>query len=132
MNLQDRFQFKPVTLGLLAASVLTLAALGLFATGSQAADAAKPAAEAKAALTVALTQPKSSMLTIKHVEDGGHESIEAVVSVIHDPEENLLIGCGPNRVEIIRYTSGHAFVMNDAGKTVGVYNLRPTKKQTGA
>ena len=69
MNLQNRFQIKPVTLGLMAASVLTLAALGLFATGSQAADAAKPA-EAKAALTVSLTQPKNSMLTIKLAANG--------------------------------------------------------------
>ena len=70
MNLQNRFHFKPLTLGLVAASVLTLAALGLFATGSQAADAAKPSAEAKAALTVALAQPKSSMLTIKLAANG--------------------------------------------------------------
>ncbi len=70
MNLQNRFQIKPVTLGLVAASVLTLAALGLFATRSQAADAAKPATEAKAALTVSLTQPKSSMLTIKLAANG--------------------------------------------------------------
>ncbi len=70
MNLFNRFQIKPVTLSLVAASVLTLAALGLFATRSQAADATKPGAEAKAALTVSLTQPKSSMLTIKLAANG--------------------------------------------------------------
>ena len=70
MNFPNRLTFKPLTLGLMAASVLTLASLGLFATGSQAADAAKPAAEAKAALTVAITQPKSSMLSIKLAANG--------------------------------------------------------------
>ena len=60
---------KPLTLGLVFASVVTLAALGLFATRSLAADTAKPAA-GKPALTVALTQPKSSMLTIKLAANG--------------------------------------------------------------
>lgn len=71
------------------------------------------------------------MLTIKHIEDDGHESIDSVVSVIHNAKDNTLIGCGPNRIEVIRYTSGHAFVMNDAGKTVGVYNLRTEKQKSG-
>lgn len=70
MNFQNRLTFKPLTLSLMAASVITLAALGLFASASRAADAAKPAAEAKAALTVAITQPKSNMLTIKLAANG--------------------------------------------------------------
>ena len=61
---------KPLTMGLVFAGVVTLAALGLFATRSQAADAAKPAAAGKPALTVALTQPRSSMLTIKLAANG--------------------------------------------------------------
>lgn len=60
---------KPLTLGLIAASVITLATLGLFVTRSYAADAAKPVAS-KPALTVSLTQPKSSMLTIKLAANG--------------------------------------------------------------
>jgi RND family efflux transporter MFP subunit len=52
----------------MAASVLTLAALGLFANRSQAADAAKPAP--KPALTVSLTQPRTSQLTIKLAANG--------------------------------------------------------------
>ena len=70
MNLTPRFQIKPITLGLVAASVMTLAALGLLAPRSQAADSAKPAAAAKAALTVALTQPKNSQLTITLAANG--------------------------------------------------------------
>jgi len=76
MNLQSTTSFvsklavKPLTLGLLAASVITLAALGLFVGRSHAADGAKPAATAKPALTVALVQPKSSMLTIKLAANG--------------------------------------------------------------
>lgn len=76
MNLQattpsfaNQLGVKPLTLGLIAASVVTLAALGLFASGSHAADATKPGT-AKPALTVSLTQPKSSMLTIKLAANG--------------------------------------------------------------
>ncbi len=60
---------KPLTMGLILAGAITLAALGLFATGSHAADAAKQVAT-KPALTVTLTQPKSSMLTIKLAANG--------------------------------------------------------------
>jgi RND family efflux transporter MFP subunit len=76
MNLQSttsfvsKFAVKPLTLGLLAASVITLAALVPFVGRSHAADGAKPAATAKPALTVALVQPKSSMLTIKLAANG--------------------------------------------------------------
>ncbi len=72
MNLpMNRFQFKPLTLGLMAAGTLAFAALGLLATRSQAANAAAPAATAaKAALTVALTQPQSSTLTVKLAANG--------------------------------------------------------------
>lgn len=75
MNLQSpsfarKLPVKPLTLALALASVLVLTALGLAATRSHAADAAKPAAAGKPALTVALTQPKSSMLTIKLAANG--------------------------------------------------------------
>jgi HlyD family secretion protein len=69
MNFVNRIPFKPTTLGLLLASVLTLSALGLMATRSLAADPAKPA-EAKAALTVTLVQPKSSTIAIKLAANG--------------------------------------------------------------
>ena len=67
----NRFQFKPLTLGLFAAGVIAFAALGLLATRTQAAHAAPPATPAaKAALTVALIQPKSSTLTVKLAANG--------------------------------------------------------------
>ena len=75
MNPQNRFPIRPAVLVLVVASVLTLAALSFFATRSQAADATKPgeaskSSAAKAALTVSLIQPKSSMLTIKLAANG--------------------------------------------------------------
>ncbi|QDL55278.1 efflux RND transporter periplasmic adaptor subunit [Rhodoferax aquaticus] len=66
----NRITLKPLTLGLIAASVLTLAGLGLISTRSEAADAGKPAALAKAALTVNVTQAKSGMLPIKLAANG--------------------------------------------------------------
>ena len=76
MNLQSTPSFasklavKPLTLGLIAASVITLAALGVFIGRSHAADAAKPSATAKPALTVSLTQAKDNMLGIKLAANG--------------------------------------------------------------
>jgi RND family efflux transporter MFP subunit len=76
MNLQSTPSFasklavKPLTLGLIAASVITLAALGVFIGRSHAADAAKPGATAKPALTVSLTQAKDNMLGIKLAANG--------------------------------------------------------------
>lgn len=63
------------------------------------------------------------MMTIKHVDHSGKESVVAVESTLFDKQQNCLIGCGPNRIELIRWTSGHAFVMNEQGKTVAVYNI---------
>jgi hypothetical protein len=68
------------------------------------------------------------MLTIKHVDPTGFETVVLVVSVGYNPEKRELIGYGPTEngsaAETHHYTSGHAFVMNDAGKTVSAYNLR--------
>lgn len=61
---------KPLTLGLLLASLLTLGGLGLFATRSQAADATKGAAVAKPSLTVAISQAQSGMLPIQLAANG--------------------------------------------------------------
>jgi hypothetical protein len=73
-------------------------------------------------------------MTIKHVEDNGHETVVTVNDVSFDPKDGCLIGYGsPGPDEgarvngMVRYNSGHAFVMNEQGKTVGVYNLRPKK-----
>ncbi|MBK7005294.1 MAG: efflux RND transporter periplasmic adaptor subunit [Burkholderiales bacterium] len=57
-------QFKPLPLGLLLASLLTLGALGLFATRSQAADATKATPVAKPSLTVSLTRPQAGMVPV--------------------------------------------------------------------
>jgi RND family efflux transporter MFP subunit len=69
-SLARKLNAKPLTVNLVLASVLTLAGLGLISNRSLAADPAKAAATAKPALTVALTQPKSSMLTIKLSANG--------------------------------------------------------------
>ena len=68
--LARKLNAKPLTVSLVLASVLTLAGLSLISNRSMAADAAKSAATAKPALTVALTQPTSSMLTIKLSANG--------------------------------------------------------------
>lgn len=62
--------FKPLTLGLLLASLLAVGGLGLFATRSQAADATKGAAVAKPSLTVAISQAQSGMLPIQLAANG--------------------------------------------------------------
>ena len=71
-RLLNRLPFQPLTLGLVAAGLLTLAGLGLVATRSEAADAPKPAASAagKPSLTVSVVQAQSGMLPIKLAANG--------------------------------------------------------------
>lgn len=69
-SIASKLPIKPLTLGLIAAGVITLAALGLSFTRSHAADATKPGATAKPALTVSLTQAKDNMLGIKLAANG--------------------------------------------------------------
>ena len=70
------------------------------------------------------------MLTIKHIEMDGHESVMSAVSVSFNAEKNELTGFGsPGPDEgsrkdgVIVYGSGHIYVMNENGKTVAAYNL---------
>jgi HlyD family secretion protein len=83
----NRIHFKPLTLGLIAAGLIALTGLGLLATRSQAADAEKPAAAAKAALTVSLVQARSGNLPIKLSANG---SVAAWQEAIIGAEANGL------------------------------------------
>lgn len=71
------------------------------------------------------------MLTLKHVEDDGHESMMEAISVSFDGKKGELTGYGsPGPDEgarkdgVVKYATGHVYVMNGQGKTVGVYSLR--------
>jgi hypothetical protein len=65
------------------------------------------------------------MLTIKHVCDG-REEVVPVVSVDYDADKNELVGAsGPTHT----FTTGIAYVMNERGQTVAIYNLRAGKKE---
>jgi HlyD family secretion protein len=64
--------FQPLTLGLVATSVLALAGLGMFSHPllAIAADPAKPTVVAKPSLTVSLSQPKTAMVPITLYANG--------------------------------------------------------------
>jgi hypothetical protein len=62
------------------------------------------------------------MLTVKHIGDDGHEKIVSIVSVSFDPEIGVLIGHSFNGDT--EWADGRAFIMNEQGKTVGVYHLK--------
>ena len=78
-----------------------------------------------------------SLLTIKHVEKDGHESIQQAHSVSfvpHDEESKVkksrldAFGCTGQGGAVdddgcCSYSSGIVYVMNDAGSTVGKYDL---------
>lgn len=101
----NRLPFKPLTLGLIAASLLTLASLGLFATRTHAGDSTKaPVSEANAAaitskpaLTVTVTQARSGTLPIKLAANG---NVAAWQEALVGAESNglrvqeLLVGIG--------------------------------------
>lgn len=68
------------------------------------------------------------MLTVKHVEPTGHETIHEATDVSSAPADRF--GEAVNRVfytransEVEGITSGTVYVMNEAGKTVAVYRL---------
>jgi len=79
-----------------------------------------------------------SMLTVKHVEKDGHESIRMVHSISYQPSRledikgrthSILTayGCtdegGAVSDGVCSYSSGKIYIMNDAGSTVGNYDL---------
>lgn len=77
-----------------------------------------------------------SMLTIKHVEKSGFESIQMAHSVWTEDDQNadakrqILVASGCTALGgatgadgICRYGSGTVYVMNDAGATVGKYHF---------
>ena len=72
------------------------------------------------------------MFSLKHVDDNKIEHLVEAVSVSFNPKGNELIGYGSpgqdiegvRKDGIVRLTSGHVYVVNDRGDTVGVYNLR--------
>lgn len=101
-----RFHLPPLTLGLLTASVLTLAGLGLLATRTQAADAPAAAAAPKAALTVALVQAKSSQLPVKLTANGGvaawqEASVGSEASGLRVAELHAAVGDSVKRGQVL-------------------------------
>lgn len=62
-------------------------------------------------------------LTIKHVEANGRERTFQVESVERTPEGELVFGTTE------KITTGRAFIMNDAGKTVATYDFDKQKEQ---
>ncbi len=102
----NQFHFKPLTLGLLTASVLTLAGLGLFASRTQAADAPNAAAAPKAALTVSTVQAKSSQLPVKLSANGGvaawqEASVGSEVSGLRVAELHAGVGDSVKRGQVL-------------------------------
>lgn len=75
-----------------------------------------------------------SMLTIKHVENGGREGIQQAHAVAFRPAKDdapaileawgcTAIGGAVDEDGYCKYGDGRVYVMNDAGATVGNYNL---------
>ena len=62
-------------------------------------------------------------LTVKHKDDGGPERIWPVDSVSYDESAARLTGFREGQPNLV-WESGHAFVMNASGKTVGAYSMR--------
>lgn len=63
------------------------------------------------------------MYTIRHIETDGQESGQAVLSWQYDKKDNQIIAPAPDGVTRYVYASGHVYVMNEQGKTVGNYDL---------
>lgn len=79
------------------------------------------------------------MLTVKHIEDSGHETLTPATRVTFTPSSCNMDGDtehphgdfrmfgvpDPHYIDgSTRYTKGRIYVMNAAGKTVAHYDLR--------
>jgi hypothetical protein len=62
------------------------------------------------------------MLTVKHVERGGQETVFEATDIHRSPEGQLAFGQCARTI-----TTGKVYIMNEAGKTVAVYDF--DKKQ---
>lgn len=63
------------------------------------------------------------MMTVKHVEPDGREHVFQIESLDRDAEGDIVLSTQQ------RITSGKLFVMNDAGKTVAMYDFNKKKEQ---
>lgn len=80
------------------------------------------------------------MLTIKHVEHGGHEGLQQCTSISYTPKNGghpddrnpraqlIAFGCtakggAVDEHGVCRYGDGMVYVMNETGATVGKYDL---------
>lgn len=108
----NRFSVKPLTLGLIAAGILVLGGIGLWATRSNAADstpatsaAGKPGT-AKPALTVTTIQARSSVLPIKLAANGSvvawqEASIGAEANGLRVQELHASVGDNVKRGQVL-------------------------------
>jgi hypothetical protein len=62
------------------------------------------------------------MLTVKHIEADGTETVFEASDIHRNSDGRLVFG----QEKVIR--SGKAYVMNDAGKTVAVYDFTQEKQ----
>lgn len=71
-------------------------------------------------------------LTVKHIEENGHESIMQAISISFDPSTDVMgpsltaygVPLRPGEADeggCAQYASGVVYVMNEAGATVGRY-----------
>jgi HlyD family secretion protein len=105
----NSFTVKPLTLGLVLASILTLGALGFVATRSNAADApamADSAPTGKPALTVSLTQATAGQMPVTLLANGSvaawqEASVGAEVSGLRIQELHAQVGDSVKRGQLL-------------------------------
>jgi RND family efflux transporter MFP subunit len=109
----NRFSIKPLTLGLIAAGILVLGGIGLWATRSQVADGSTPATSAtgksgaaKPALTVTTVQARTSVLPLKLAANGSvvawqEASIGAEVGGLRVQELHANVGDKVKRGQVL-------------------------------
>jgi hypothetical protein len=83
---------------------------------------------------------KKQMLTVKHIDESSFENVflatqvstrgrEYPAQIVKDQPildyPNFIVDCVRNQTDVVTFRDGQIYVMNENGKTVASYDLRP-------
>lgn len=69
------------------------------------------------------------MMTVRHVLPDGDEHVVQIDNGAYHAKDCRFVGQRPGDLQMVVFTSGCIYVMNEHGKTVAVYDFQKLKKK---